>query len=178
MKRYYDLWTISFRIPFFLNTLILNWFLRRCSFLLSKMLIDGLEFIVMFLSAALSVLSDSHSDSTHALPRIHGWARNVMLRFTKSVWWSNSSSSWMASGWVHFSKFSFWVNYSFTKNWLLWIIYCQKMHWLGFNSCIYTWILGYHIKFLMQAAHKISKISLKRVHTWGKAMFNSLRWGA
>ncbi len=42
-------------------------------------LVDYSWIIVMFLSA------DAHSDGTHSLQRIHWWARDVMLHFSKSV---------------------------------------------------------------------------------------------
>ncbi len=57
--------------------------------------------IVMFLSVCL----DSHSDGTHSLQRIHRWANDVMLHFSKSdLMKKNSSISWMAWGWVHFQQ--------------------------------------------------------------------------
>ncbi len=50
--------------------------------------------IVMF-------LSDSHSDGTHSLQSIHCW--NTFLQ----IWWeTNSSTSWMAWGWVNYQQIS------------------------------------------------------------------------
>ncbi len=50
--------------------------------------------IVMFLSAA-------HSDGTHPLKRIHWWASDVMLNFSKSVLMKKQTTSWMAWEWVN-----------------------------------------------------------------------------
>ncbi len=53
---------------------------------------------------------DSYSDGTHSLKRIHWWANYVMLNFSKSVpmffvcFFSSSSTSWMAWGWIHFQQ--------------------------------------------------------------------------
>ncbi len=56
--------------------------------------------IVMFLSAVWA-----HSDGTHSLQRIHWWASDVMLNFSKSVLMkSNSSTSWMAWVWIHLQQ--------------------------------------------------------------------------
>ncbi len=43
--------------------------------------VDYLWIIVMFLISCL----DSHSDGTHSLQRIHWWASDVMINFSKSV---------------------------------------------------------------------------------------------
>ncbi len=47
---------------------------------------------------------DSHSDGTHSLQRIHWWASDAMLHFSKSDEETNSSTSWMAWEWAHFQK--------------------------------------------------------------------------
>ncbi len=47
---------------------------------------------------------DSHSDGTHSLHRIHCWASDVMLHFSKSDEEKNSFTSWMAWRWVHFQQ--------------------------------------------------------------------------
>ncbi len=47
---------------------------------------------------------DSHSDGTHSLQRIHWWASDAMLNFSKSVTVKKQTISWMAWGWVHFQK--------------------------------------------------------------------------
>ncbi len=53
---------------------------------------------------------DSHSDGTHSLQMIHWWASDIMLHFSKSDEETNSSTSWMAWGWVHFQPILvFWV---------------------------------------------------------------------
>ncbi len=72
-------------------------FLQTCSFSLYKTLIDELE------SFGLLCL-DSHSDGTHSLQRIHWWASDVMLHFYKSDEETNSSTSWMVWGWLHFQQ--------------------------------------------------------------------------
>ncbi len=49
---------------------------------------------------------DSHSDSTHSLQKIHWWASDVMLNFSRSVRMkTNSSTSWSAWGWVNCQNF-------------------------------------------------------------------------
>ncbi len=59
---------------------------------------------------------DSHSDGTHSLQRIHWWASDVMLNFSKSV--PMKKRAHLHLGWPEgeyiFSKF--WVNCSF-KDW-------------------------------------------------------------
>ncbi len=47
---------------------------------------------------------DSHADGTHSLQRIHWWASDVMLHFSKSDEETNSSTSWMAWEWIHFQQ--------------------------------------------------------------------------
>ncbi len=57
---------------------------------------------------------DSHSDGTHSLQRIHWWASDVMLHFSKSVLIKKQQESWMVWGWVKSSaNLHFWWNYSF-----------------------------------------------------------------
>ncbi len=58
---------------------------------------------------------DSHSDGTHSLQRIHWWASDGTLHFSKSDEETNSSTSWMAWGWVFSANFHFWVNFSFNS---------------------------------------------------------------
>ncbi len=106
-------------------------------------------------------LSDSHSDGTHSLQRIHGWARNVMLRFSKSVL---SSSSWMASGWVHFQQiliFGWTIPLQRTGSYELFIVR-KCIGWASIHAFIHEfWDIT--LKFLMQAAHKISKMFIKNM---------------
>ncbi len=45
---------------------------------------------------------DSHSDGTHSLQRIHCWASEGMLHFSKSD--KETNSSCMNWGWVHFQQ--------------------------------------------------------------------------
>ncbi len=53
---------------------------------------------------------DSHSDGTHSLQSIR-WYKATCLRICSDEE-TNSSTSWMAWGWVHFH----WVNYSFKSS--------------------------------------------------------------
>ncbi len=63
------------------NILIMDFFSSQTwSFWLHKMLIVGLEWCGLFISCL-----DSHSDGTHSLQRIHWWASDEMLHFSKSV---------------------------------------------------------------------------------------------
>ncbi len=57
---------------------------------------SGVDYCDVFISCL-----DSHSDGTHSLQRIHWWASVVMLHFSKSDEETNSSTSWMAWGWVN-----------------------------------------------------------------------------
>ncbi len=79
-------------------------FLQTCSFSLHKMLIDGLEWcgvLVDFCDVFISCL-DSHSDGTHSLQSIHWWTSDGMLHFSKPDEETDSFTSWMAWGWLHF----------------------------------------------------------------------------
>ncbi len=74
---------------------------KRANF---HLLTDGLEWcelLVDYCDVFISCL-DSHSDGTHSLQRIHWWATDVMIHFSKSE--TNSSTSWMAWGWVNFQQ--------------------------------------------------------------------------
>ncbi len=53
------------------------------------------------------------SDGTHSLQRIHCWASDEMLNFSKSDEETNPSTSQLAWRWGHFNViFNFWMNYS------------------------------------------------------------------
>ncbi len=70
------------------------------------MLITGLEWcglLVDYCDVFISCLY-SHSDGTHSLQRIHWWASDAMLHFSKSDEETNSSTSWMARGWRPFQQ--------------------------------------------------------------------------
>ncbi len=54
----------------------------------------------------------SHSDGTHSLQRIHWWASDVILHFSKSVLMNKLIYIWMTWGWIHFH---FCMNYSFSN---------------------------------------------------------------
>ncbi len=59
--------------------------------------VDYLFIIVFYISCL-----DSHSDGTHSLQRIHWWASNGMLHFSKSVLMKKHSfTSWMAWRWEY-----------------------------------------------------------------------------
>ncbi len=76
-------------------------------FWLHKMLIDGLEWcglLVDYCDVFISCL-DSHSDGTHSLQRIHQWASDGMLHFSKSDEETNSSTFWMAWKYGRFQIF-------------------------------------------------------------------------
>ncbi len=84
--------------------------LQKCSFLLHKTLIDGLErcgLLVDYCDVFISCL-DSHSDGTHSLQMIHCWASDVML-FLQIC--SYEQKTHLLLGWPEgeyiFSKFKF-----------------------------------------------------------------------
>ncbi len=52
---------------------------------LHKSLIDGLRSIIMYYCDVFISCLDSRSNGTHSLHRIHLWASDVMLNFSKSV---------------------------------------------------------------------------------------------
>ncbi len=69
--------------------------LTSCMFVRnSVLLVNNCDVLISWL--------DSHSDGTHSLQMIHWWANDIMLHFSKSDEETNSSTSWMAWGWVHF----------------------------------------------------------------------------
>ncbi len=63
----------------------------------------------------LEVLWITHSDGTHSLQRIHWWASDGMLNYSKSI--QIKKQTHLHLEWPEVSKFSanldFWVNYSF-----------------------------------------------------------------
>ncbi len=93
-------WSIYFSLCIFLiQTKLFHWrkqyyghnvtniLIMHLKFSLHQMLIDGLEWcglLVDYCDVFISCL-DSHSDGTHSLQRIHWWASDVMLHFSKSV---------------------------------------------------------------------------------------------
>ncbi len=87
-------------------------FLQTCSFSLHKTLIDwsGVDYCDVFISCL-----NSHSDGTHSLQRIHWWASDVMLNFSKSVVMKKQTHLILDG--LRVSTFSalchFWVNNSF-----------------------------------------------------------------
>ncbi len=96
---------------------------------------SGVDYCDVFISCL-----DSHSDGTHSLQRIHWWASDGMLHFSKSDEETNSSASWMAWRWVCFHV---WVNYSFKVCWILWTahITCASMRRWSFERgwCSIGW---------------------------------------
>ncbi len=81
------------------NSLILNYFFmisyKHVAFLIIRQLLDwsGVDYCDVFISCL-----DSHSDGTHSLQRIHWWASNVIIYFSKSDEETKSSTSQMAWG--------------------------------------------------------------------------------
>ncbi len=80
---------------------MLDLFITNTQLFKPKILDDGLELCgsVDYCDVFISCL-DSHSDGTHSLQRIHWWASNVMLNFSKSVLMKKQTG--MAWGWTHF----------------------------------------------------------------------------
>ncbi len=78
--------------------------------------VDYLRIIVIFKKKIISCL-DSHSDGTHSLQRIHWWASDVKLGFSKSVSMRKPPHLPYILDDLRVSTFSanfhFWVNYSF-----------------------------------------------------------------
>ncbi len=73
-------------------------FLQTCRFSLHKMLPDGLESCELL----VDYCDVCHADGTHSLQRIHWWASDVKLNFSKSVPMKKQThTSWMAWGWVN-----------------------------------------------------------------------------
>ncbi len=58
---------------------------------------SGVDYCDVFI-----ICLDSHSDGTHSLQGIHCWDTDAETHFYKSDEETNSSTSWMAWGWVHF----------------------------------------------------------------------------
>ncbi len=88
-------------------------FSQTHSFSLHKMLIDGLEWCGLLMDYCDVFISclDSHSDGTHSLQRIHWWASDVMLHFSKR----NKLMSFLDGLRVNrfLPNFHFGMNYSF-----------------------------------------------------------------
>ncbi len=84
-----------------------------------------------------------HSDGTHSLQRIHWWASDVMLHFSKSFPMKKQTHlHWMAWGWIHFLQIkNFWVNYSFSLIWNISEVY--NMMQSKFNANV-IWFLLIH----------------------------------
>ncbi len=134
---------------FKLNILRLDLFLQTCSFSLYKTLIDGLEMCGLFVYYCDVFISclDSHSDGTHSLQRIHWWASDVMLNFSKSVLMKKQTH--LHLGWLRVSRFLakniFGGEHSKTNlAWLdcvicwLWLVCCVYVY-NGWNI-VYTWM--------------------------------------
>ncbi len=77
---------------------------------------QGMDYCDVFISCL-----DSHSDGTHSLQRIHWWASDAVLHFSKSDEETNPSTSWMAWGWIKIfsANLHSWVNYSFKSEAML-----------------------------------------------------------
>ncbi len=120
------------------------------------MLTDGLEWyglLVDYCGVFISCL-DSHSDGTHSLQRIHWWASDVMLHFSKSDEETNLSTSSLA--WVYFHQIlNVWVNYSFKFK-----IICFNMD-VVLPCCFADFWEG----FLMDAGTRIQCFALVQTQT-------------
>ncbi len=86
-------------------------FLTNMQIFTSQDIINGLEWcglLVDYCDVFISCL-DSHSDGTHSLQRIHCWAGDGMLHFSKSVLMKKQTPlhlGWPEAEYI-FSKFSF-----------------------------------------------------------------------
>ncbi len=81
-------------------------------------LLDGLdlcELLEDYCDVLISCL-DSHSDGTHSLRRIHWWASDVMLHFSKSVLMKKQTHLLILRDSIFSANFQFWVNYYFKTN--------------------------------------------------------------
>ncbi len=82
---------------------------------------------------------DSHSDGTHSLQRIHWWAIDAMLNFSKSFLMKKQTQLhfWWAEGKYIFINFHFWANNSF-KFWPVFphktIIWLEKSWYIMHKS--------------------------------------------
>ncbi len=90
---------------------MMDLFLTSKQLFTDKMLTDGLDWfglLVDYCDVFISCL-DSHSDGTHSLQRIHWWASDVMMNFSKSVMMKKQNHlhlDWPEGAWI-FNKFSF-----------------------------------------------------------------------
>ncbi len=74
------------------------------SILLQKRSIDGLELCQLIMDYCAVFVSCLDLDGTHSLQRIHWWASDVMLHFSKSVLMNRQTqTSWIAWGVSTFS---------------------------------------------------------------------------
>ncbi len=81
---------------------------KTCSFSFLNTITDGLErcgLLVDYCDVFISCL-DSHSDGTHSLQRIHCWASDVKLHFSKSVPMKNQTH-------LHIGWMNEWMNDAF-----------------------------------------------------------------
>ncbi len=120
--------------------------------------VDYLWIIVVFISCL-----DSHSDGTHSLQRIHWWASDAMLHFSKS---DEKTTSWNAC--TFFSTFtclgelylSFMLSFSCHKNHLLPLgLWCNRRRarhiFLGWGCCLCSWSRCWGSSHLLQTPHSI-----------------------
>ncbi len=88
----------------FENLLMMDLFLTNMQLSLHETLIVWPDYCDVFISSL-----DSHSDGTHSLQRIHGWASDVIQNFSKSV--QMKKQTHLHHGWSEdkyiLSKFSF-----------------------------------------------------------------------
>ncbi len=87
--------------------------------------------IIVFLTAVWT-----HSDGTHSLQRIHWWASDVMLDFSKTVLMKKQTHRrlrWPQCKYI-FSKVWFWVNYFFNFAVLFIYFWLKLIAHSGFKS--------------------------------------------
>ncbi len=96
---------------------MMDFFLTNTAFSCTRCLLVGRSSIVDYCDVFISSL-DTHSDGTHSLQRIHWWASNVMLHFSKPF--QIKKLIYILDGWkvsTFSENFHFWVNNSFQISW-------------------------------------------------------------
>ncbi len=154
------------------------------------MLVDGKES-----HRLLWCFYQSHSDGTHSLQRIHWWASDVMLNFSDEE--TNSFTSWMTWGWVHFQQiFIFWwiirlispseglLRYSKAV-----LIYMHHFIYLGrekehYKRCTKHFqpaqnlLMPMHEQYLKDILHDIYRFTTTNIqmHKWRLQIYKACRW--
>ncbi len=124
-----------------------------------------------FLWCFISCLS-SHSDGTHSLQRIHWWASNTTFLQICSDEETNSSTSWMASGWVIFVNYSFkslHFSTSSTQKNILFIDMNIKCLFIQMFICNRCRLLSVHSSF--NSTERRIKWIMRSLHTHGDTFY-------